>query len=276
MLNAFTFPFMWWALAACLVLAGIHAYLGFHVIKRGVIFVDLSLAQMAALGVALAIVFNLHEHPVAGYLFPIGMTLIGAVVFAWLRHLEHRVPLEAFIGIVFATSQAAVLLVLEKSPSGAEHLKETLMGGIFTVDPALVIRTAIIYVVIGAAHFFARKPLFQITNNPAAARAEGRKLFWWDVFFYGSFGIVVTSSVKIAGVLLVFALLVIPSVAGVLASNRTGARLAVGWSFAFVCSFVGLLAAFRFDAPAAPTVLVTMTLFLIVHAIVMTRVLSPK
>jgi zinc/manganese transport system permease protein len=195
------------------------------------------------------------------------MTLVGAIVFAWLRHLEHRVPLEAFIGIVFATSQALVLLVLEKSPSGTEHLKETLMGGIFTVDPAAVIRTAVIYAVIGAAHFLARKPLFQITNNPSQARAQGRNLFWWDVFFYGTFGIVVTSSVKIAGVLLVFALLVIPSVAGVLSSNRTGIRLMVGWSFSFLCCLVGLLAAFHFDAPAAPMVLVTMALALVVHAL---------
>jgi zinc/manganese transport system permease protein len=265
--QAFSYPFMWWALAACLVLAGIHAYLGFHVIKRGVIFVDLSLAQMAALGVAVAIVFGLHEHPVAGYLFPLGMTLVGAVVFAWLRHLEHRVPLEAFIGIVFATAQAAVLLILEKSPSGTEHLKETLMGGIFTVDPYIVIKTAIIYGIIGALHFLARKPLFRITNTPAVARAEGRNIFWWDVFFYGTFGIVVTSSVQIAGVLLVFALLVIPSVAGVLASDRTGVRLAVGWSFSFLCSLIGLVAAFKLDTPAAPTILTAMTLFLILHGL---------
>jgi zinc/manganese transport system permease protein len=102
--TAFSYPFMWWALAACLVLAGIHAYLGFHVIKRGVIFVDLSLAQMAALGVAVAILLGLHDHPAANYFLPVGMTVFGAVVFAWLRHMEHRVPLEAFIGIVFATA----------------------------------------------------------------------------------------------------------------------------------------------------------------------------
>jgi zinc/manganese transport system permease protein len=276
MFQAFTFPFMWWAAAACLVLAGIHAYLGFHVIKRGVIFVDLSLAQLAALGVALTIVFNLHDRPLAGYLFPLGMTLVGAVVFAWLRHLDHRVPLEAFIGIVFATSQALALLILEHSPSGAEHLKESLMGGIFTVNPAVVIKTAIIYSAIGLLHFFVRKPLFQITNAPDLARKSGLNVFGWDVLFYATFGIVVTSSVQIAGVLLVFGLLVIPAVAGVMASDRNGVRLIVGWSFAFLSSFLGLLAAFLFNSPAAPTILAVLALFLILHGLLISfvRVLS--
>jgi zinc/manganese transport system permease protein len=269
MLHALSYPFMWWALGACLVLAGIHAYLGFHIIKRGVIFVDLALAQMAALGLAVAILLHLHEYPLANYLFPVGMTLVGAVVFAWLRHLEHRVPLEAFIGIVFATAQAFVLLLLEHSPSGTEHLKETLIGTIFTVEPATVIKTAVIYAAIGVAHFLMRRPLFGITNDPEGMRTAGRNLFLWDVLFYATFGIVVTSSVRIAGVLLVFALLVIPAVAGVLASDRTGVRLAVGWMFAFFCSVAGLLAAFTLDWPAAPTILATMSLCLIIHGAVM-------
>jgi zinc/manganese transport system permease protein len=267
-LHAFSYPFMWWALGASLVLAGIHAYLGFHVITRGVIFVDLALAQMAALGVAVAIIFNLHEHPVAGYLLPLGMTLTGAIVFAWLRHLERRVPLEAFIGIVFATAQALVLLILGQTASGTEHLKETLVGTIFTVSPDLVLRTAVIYAVIGILHFILRKPLFEITNNPEAARRKGRKIFWWDVFFYGSFGVVVTSSVKIAGVLLVFGLLVIPSVAGVLASSRTGIRLLIGWTFALMGSVIGLIAAFALNLAAAPAILATLTLTLILHGTV--------
>ncbi len=257
---------MWWALAACLVLAGIHAYLGFHVVKRGVIFVDLSMAQIAAFGMAIAIATNLHDHPIAGYLFPIAATLLGAVLFAWLRHLEHRVPLEAFIGITFASAQAAVLLILEHTPTGTEHLKETLMGSIFTVSPSTVIRTAMIYAAIGVVHFLIRKPLFEITNDPATAKTK-RNLFLWDVLFYGTFGIVVTSSVRIAGVLLVFALLVIPSVAGVLVSDRTSVRLIVGWVFGFICCIVGLMAAFAFDTPAAPMILAVLTVALIVHGI---------
>lgn len=262
MTAALGLPFFWTALLASLVLAGIHAYLGFHIVRRGVIFVDLALAQMAALGVALAVVLDLHDSGPLTYLLALGMTFVGAAAFAWLRGQERRAPLEAFIGIVFATAQAAVFLVLEKSPAGPEQLKETLVGSLFTVDPAHVARTAVLYAAIGGAHFLLRRPFFEITNNPAAAAARGRRLFWWDLAFYGIFGFVVTSSVQIAGVLLVFGLLVIPAVAGLMAAQRTGRALAIGWGFGFLGSLLGLLGSIRFDLPAAPSILVTLTLLL--------------
>lgn len=265
MTAAFALPFFWTALVASLVLAGIHAYLGFHIVRRGVIFVDLALAQMAALGVALALVLNVHESEHLTYVLALGMTFVGAAVFAWLRGQEHRnVPLEAFIGIVFATAQAAVFLVLEKSPAGPEHLKETLVGSLFTVDPRHVRNTALLYTAIGLAHFLLRKPFFEITNDPQGATARGRKLFWWDLAFYAMFGLVVTSSVQIAGVLLVFGFLVIPAVAGLMATQRPGPALAVGWAFGFFASLLGLWGSIQFDLPAAPSILVSLTLLLIV------------
>jgi zinc/manganese transport system permease protein len=265
MSAAFALPFFRTALIASLVLAGIHAYLGFHIVRRGVIFVDLALAQMAALGVALALVLNVHENEHLTYALALGMTFVGATVFAWLRGQEQRnVPLEAFIGIVFATAQAAVFLVLEKSPSGPEHLKETLAGTLFTVAPAHVRDTAVLYAVIGVAHFLLRRPFFEITNDPRGAEARGRKLFWWDLAFYAMFGLVVTSSVQIAGVLLVFGFLVIPAVAGLLATERPGLALVVGWVFGFAGSLAGLWGSIRFDLPAAPSILVSLTLLLFV------------
>jgi zinc/manganese transport system permease protein len=265
MSEAFALPFFRTALIASLVLAGIHAYLGFHIVRRGVIFVDLALAQMAALGVALALVFSVHENDQFTYLLALGMTFVGAAVFAWLRAQEkHNVPLEAFIGIVFATAQAAVFLVLEKSPAGPEHLKETLVGSLFTVDPKHVLHTAMLYAAVGTAHFLLREPFFEITNDPKGAEARGRKLFWWDLVFYAMFGFVVTSSVQIAGVLLVFGFLVIPAVAGLMATQRAGVALAIGWIFGFLGSLIGLLGSIRFDMPAAPSILVSLSALLLV------------
>ena len=169
MMTALALPFFRTALIASLVLAGIHAYLGFHIVRRGVIFVDLALAQMAALGVALSLVFRVHESDTFTYLLALGMTFVGAASFAWLRSQERKAPLEAFIGIVFATAQALVFLVLEKSPSGPEHLKETLAGSLFTVDPRHVLHTAMLYAAIGLAHFLLRRPFFEITNDPRGA-----------------------------------------------------------------------------------------------------------
>ena len=268
MFEALALPFFRTALLASLVLAGIHAYLGFHIVRRGVIFVDLALAQMAALGVALSLVINTHENERLTYLMALGMTFVGAAVFAWLRGQEKRqVPLEAFIGIVFATAQAAVFLVLEKSPSGPEHLKETLVGSLFTVDPKHVAYTAVLYTVIGILHFVLRKPFFEITNDPKGAEARGRKLFWWDLAFYAMFGFIVTSSVQIAGVLLVFGFLVIPAVAGLMSTQNPGKALAIGWVFGFLGSLLGLLGSIRFDLPAAPTILVSLAALLLVLGI---------
>lgn len=258
-MEALSLPFFRTALLACFLLAGIHAYLGFHVVRRGVIFVDLALAQMAALGVAVAVVLDHHDNEVLTYGLALGMTFVGAACFAWLRGQERQhVPLEAFIGIVFATAQAAVFLVLEKSPAGPEHLKETLVGALFTIDPRHVGRTAILYAAVGLAHWLLRRPFFEITADAAQARGRGRRLFWWDFLFYAIFGFVVTSSVQIAGVLLVFGLLVIPAVAGLMASSRTPIALAVGWAFAFVACLAGLLGSVRWDLPAAPSVLVAL------------------
>jgi len=261
--EAFALPFFRTAVIACLVLAGIHAYLGFHIVRRGVLFVDLALAQMAALGVAIAMVLGLEHDGLASYALSLGMTFVGAAIFAWLRERSRNVPLEAFIGIVFATSQALVFLVLEKSPSGPEHLKETLVGSLFTVAPSHVLRVAVLYAVIGVVHVLLRKQFFEITTDPAAAKAKGRHLFFWDLVFYATFGFVVTSAVQIAGVLLVFGLLVIPAVAGVIASSRTSVALAVGWIFGFVASVAGLVGSVRFDMPAAPSVLVTLSVLLL-------------
>ncbi len=263
MTEAFALPFFQIAVIASLVLAGIHAYLGFHVVRRGVLFVDLALAQMAALGVALSVVLEVEHDPVRSYLLALGMTFIGAALFAWLRGRARSVPLEAFIGIVFATAQAVVILVLEKSPSGPEHLKETLVGSLFTLDPKHLAGIAILYALVSAVHFALRGPFFEITNDPRAARARGRRVFLWDFLFYATFGCVVTVSVQVAGVLLVFGFLVIPAVAGLIATSRTGPALTLGWVFGVLGSVLGLLGSVTWDLPAAPSILVALTALLV-------------
>ena len=257
MMDALALPFFRNAALAALVLAGIHAYLGYHVVRRGVLFVDLALAQMAALGVALGVVLGREHDEVGSYLLALGMTFVGAALFAWLRGRSRAVPLEAYIGIVFATAQALVFLVLEKSPSGPEHLKETLVGSLFTVDPAHIARVAALYALVGAVHFFLRKPFFEITHDAEGAARRGRRVFLWDFLFYATFGLVVTSFVRIAGVYLVFSYLIVPAVCGALLSSRIAVRLAIGWGVALSAGVAGLLLSTQWesmDLPTGPTI----------------------
>jgi zinc/manganese transport system permease protein len=193
-------------LAMCLVLTGIHGYLGIHVLSRKVIFVDLALAQIAALGSTYAFLLGYDPRTDSGtvYLFSLGFTFIGAAVFSLTRMRHDKVPQEAFIGIVYATASATSLLLLAKASGEAEHIKEMLVGNILLVTWPTIIKTAIIYAVIGAFHWIFRKPFFEISADPEAALARGRRVRLWDFFFYASFGLVITSSVAVAGVLLVF------------------------------------------------------------------------
>jgi zinc/manganese transport system permease protein len=246
--------FLWLPFLACLVLTGIHVYLGLHVLARGVIFVDLALAQVAALGISVAF---LAGHPIqsgAAYWYALTFTVGGAALFAASRVHRAPIPQEAVIGIVYAVSAAAAVLVVDRAPQGGEHIKTLLVGSILTVTGREVAQLAILYGVIGALHLGMRRPLLEISLEPDAARAHGRRLRWWDFFFYITFGIVVTSSVRIAGVLLVFSYLIVPAAVAALLTTSVPARLLTGWGVGTLVSAAGLWASFAWDLPTGAAV----------------------
>jgi zinc/manganese transport system permease protein len=255
--------------AAGLILTGIHAYLGVHVVERGVIFVDLSLAQIAALGTTMAYLAGHELHDPVTYFWSLGFTVAGAAVFAFTRvHRETRIPQEAIIGIVYAVSAAAAILAMSKAPEGTEHLKDMLVGNILTVSWATVIKTAIVYALVGVFHYVFRKKFLAISVGAHTGEAEGTpNVKLWDFLFYTSFGFVVTSSVAIAGVLLVFSYLIVPSVAAMLFARSIGARLAIGWTMGAIVSALGILASFQLDLPTGATIVCTFGVALAVMAL---------
>ena len=253
-----------------LVLTGIHAYLGVHVVERGVIFVDLSLAQIAALGTTVAFLAGHDLHSGVSYFWSLGFTIIGAAIFALTRvHHETRIPQEAIIGIVYSVSAAAAILVMSKAPQETEHLKDMLVGNILAVNAYTVIKTAILYALVGLFHFIFRRKFLTISlnaHNGAADTIPNVKL--WDFLFYTSFGFVVTSSVAIAGVLLVFSYLIVPSVGAMLFSRTIGKRLAIGWTMGAAVTAMGVLLSFRLDLPTGATIVCTFGIALLLMAIV--------
>src|SRR5947208_6138828 len=234
---------------ASLILTGIHAYLGVHVVERGVIFVDLALAQIAALGATTAILIGMDPHGVGAYWMSLGFTFIGALIFTLVRSRHKRIPLEAFIGIAYAVASAAAILAMSKATGETEHLKDMLVGNILAVSRHEVIKTAILYGCIGLFHYIFRKNFLLISTNPAAAEAKGLNLSVWEFLFYASFGFVVTSSVALAGVLLVFCYLIVPSVGAMLFADRIGTRLAIGWTLGTLVSAPGCYLSVQLDTP---------------------------
>ena len=248
--------FLWAPCLACLVLTAIHVYLGLHVLARGVIFVDLALAQVAALGVTIAFLAGHAIQSEAAYWYALAFTLGGAALFAASRTRRAPVPQEAIIGIVYAVSAAAAVLVVDRAPQGGEHIKQILVGSILTVTPAEVGTLALLYAPIGVLHWLVRRPLLEISFDPEGAGAR-RAVRAWDFIFYASFGVVVTSSVRLAGVLLVFAYLIVPATAAAVLARSARGRLLVGWALGLLVSVAGLVASWTWDLPTGATVVVT-------------------
>ncbi|HEV8343897.1 MAG TPA: metal ABC transporter permease [Candidatus Binatia bacterium] len=249
--------FLWVPFLACLVLTGIHVYLGLHVLARGIIFVDLALAQVAALGITVAL---LAGHPIqseAAYWYALSFTLGGSLLFVMSRTHRAPIPQEAIIGIVYAVSAAMAILVVDRAPQGSEHIKQLLVGSIVTVTLRETSTLALLYGIVGALHWTIRRPLLEISFDPEAAVSKGRWVRWWDFLFYASFGFVVTSSVQIAGVLLVFSYLIVPAAVAALLTQSVATRLAVGWGLGFVVSVLGLIASASWDLPTGAAVVTT-------------------
>jgi zinc/manganese transport system permease protein len=256
---------------ASLILTGIHSYLGLHVVERGVIFVDLSLAQIAALGGTIALLLPMSSgdpHEPLVYWISLLFTFIGAGIFALVRGREARIPQEAIIGISYAVASAASILAMSQSSSQAEHLKDMLVGNIIAVSWPEVTHTALLYGAVGLFHYFFRKPFLAISMQHDRPEVTGLNVRLWDFLFYASFGIVVTSSVAIAGVLLVFCYLIVPSVGAMLYAETIGARLAIGWTMGTIVSALGVYLSLILDLPTGATIVCTFGLVLTLMAAV--------
>jgi zinc/manganese transport system permease protein len=258
------------ALVMCLVIASIHVYLGMHVLAREIIFVDLSLAQLAALGATVATLVGGHEHghgaeesTWTAHAMAFGFTVLGAAVFAFLRRARRTVSLEAVVGIVYAVASAITVLTLSRSPEGAEHIKDILVGSLLLVTWGQVGKTAAAYVVLGAVQLLLAKRFIRMSWEPDAADQAIGRVELWDLAFYLLFGVVITISVQVAGILLVFSFLIVPAVITRLFSESIGKRLVAGWIVAIAASALGLWASWAWDLPTGAAVVAAFGVLLV-------------
>ena len=237
---------LWPPFLVALCLIGIHSYFGIQVLARGVIFVDLALAQIAALGTTVAFMLGHSMQSPAGYGYSLAFTLMAALLLAFTRTWSGRIPQEALIGIIYVVAAAAAIVLIDRAPQGAEHLKQILTGNILTTGMSDLVPLVPLYLAIGLLHFGLRHRL-------SAAGSS-----WpWEFVFYATFGIVVSSSVALAGVLLVFSFLIIPAAIGVLYAATLARQLAIGWTVGTLASAVGLAASYVGDLPTGAAMVCT-------------------
>ena len=251
---------------ACMVLVAMLSYLGLHVIAREVIFVDLSLAQMAALGSLSALLFHVNPDSAATYAFALLATALGAFLFALTRTTGRRgrVPQEAFIGIVYVVASAAAVLVANKVPGGGEAVEKTLVGSLLWVTWPTIWRLAAAYAVLGIFQYAFRRRFLTISFHPEEAEAGGWKIRWWDFLFYLAFGVVITLAVPIAGVLMVFSFLVVPAVIANLFTGDKRRLAVIAWGSGALASLLGLWVSYTQDLPTGPLIVCMYGLLLIV------------
>jgi zinc/manganese transport system permease protein len=249
-------------IVATLILVVMHGYLGAHVVKRGVIFVDIALAQVAAFGVAIAMLFGAEIGTDRAYAVGLGSTFLGALLISLTRARRQRVPQEAYIGIIYVVFSAGMILVLTQVPHGGEEIRHLLVGAILWVTWPMVLKTALLYAGLGLLLGWAHRRLLRISEDPEGARRSGLALGRWDFLFYMVLGTVVTSSVQIAGVLLVFTLLVVPTVMAVRLFSGLRRQLAYVLLVGTVAVILGAAASYTLDLPTGAAIVCTFGLLL--------------
>jgi zinc/manganese transport system permease protein len=258
---------MFWPIMACVLLPWLLVYLGLHVVQRGIIFIDIAMAQMAALGICLAILLRLDLESWTTFVIGLGFTLIGAAIFSVTGKRASQIPQEAVIGIAYVVAAAAAVLLLSRAAEGDEEIKNILVGNILLVTPREVWERFVLFAAVGIFHFAFRKSFLLVSFDREGAYRNGLRVRWWDFLFYAVFGLVVTSFVRIAGVLLVFTYLIVPAVCGINLAQRTANRLLIGWFIALLGGVAGLFLSYWWDLPSGAAIVCTFGVLLILISI---------
>jgi zinc/manganese transport system permease protein len=254
---------MFWPIVACVLLPWLLVYLGLHVVQRGIIFIDIAMAQMASLGICVAVLFRLDLESWTTFGIALAFTLTGAAIFSVTGKRTSQIPQEAVIGISYVVAAAAAVLLLSRAAEGDEEIKNMLVGNILLVTPREVWERFALFVAVGIFHFVFRRNFLLVSFDRDGAYQKGLRVRWWDFFFYAVFGLVVTSFVRIAGVLLVFSYLIVPAVCGINLAQRTVNRLLIGWFIALLGGIAGLFLSYWWDLPSGAAIVCTFGALLI-------------
>ena len=243
-LSFLAYPFL-----ACLLLILIHAYFGVHILERGIIFVDLALAQFIGVGLALSFLLGGEGNT----LLSLAFALLGALILSFSKRIARLVNIEAFIGVLYIFSVSAAILILDRTPHGLEEFKAILSGSIIWVTPREVFSMFLVYAAVGLLHFFLRKQFLALS-------LEGRGTIMLEFLFFAGFAVVLVKSVKMAGILQVFSFLVIPALIGRLFSRKPFTVMMIGWVVGALVTIAGMALSYKLDIPTAPVIVAGLAL----------------
>jgi zinc/manganese transport system permease protein len=258
---------MFWPIMACVLLPWLLVYLGLHVVQRGIIFIDIAMAQMASLGICLAVLLGREPEDWRTFAIALGVTLVGAALFALTGKRASAVPQEAIIGITYVVAAAASVLLLSRSAHGNEEIRNMLVGDITVVRSDEVWRCFAVFAAVGIVHYLKRKSFLLVSFDRDRAYEAGLRVRWWDFLFYALFGLVVTIFVRVAGVLLVFSYLIVPAVCAITLARRIAARLLIGWLISLIGGIAGLYLSFWGDFPSGAAIVCTFGVLLVLVAL---------
>ena len=259
---------MFWPVVAAILLPWLLVYLGIHVVQRGIIFIDIAMAQMASLGICVAVLYHIDLESPAAFAIALGFTLVGAAIFSFTGKRTSQVPQEAVIGISYVVAAATAVLLLSRAAEGDEEIKNMLVGNILLVSPQDVWICFGLFVLVGVFHAVFHKAFLQVSFDREGAYAKGMKVRWWDFLFYASFGFVVTSFVRIAGVLLVFTYLIVPAVCGINLASSLMKRMIIGLVIALIGGVLGLVASYQWDLPSGAAMVCVFGVLLVLVTII--------
>lgn len=237
----------------CMVMTLIFTYFGIHVLRRGIVFIDLSMAQLAALGTTVAFAMNVEEHSYGSILFSMGFVFLGALFFTLARYIAPRISQEAVIGIIYVLAASLAVIVADRSPRAAEHIQHTLNGSILWITWGGVLKLFTAFVILGGFLWISRKSFYKCSTQSNSPEPYTRNQALWDFIFYLMLGLAIVACIETAGIFLIFTLLIIPAACGIQMFDSLGKQWVTGIALGILVSWVGLAISFAYDLPTGST-----------------------
>jgi len=264
MTDMFALEFVRNALIISVIMGLLLAYLGVHVVGRGIVLVDLALGQISMLGVAFAAYLEMDPLVVS-----ISFTLVGAFLMSLIKVTDKRLKVESIIGIIYAVSSALTVLLISKAAHGDADIQEVLFGSIFTVTNSQIISMAVVFAILGTMHFAFRKQFFEITEKFEAKEVHELNSFnLWNFLFYISIGLTIVLAVRAGGVIPVFSYLVVPPVSALLLTKGKASVVVTSLVIGVIASFMGIYFSVQFDFPAGASVVSMLGLLFAIASII--------